>query len=153
MLLNEAQITWQKLFAEPIERETKIFLVAIPDLAADTQAVLEEKINCPVIIVDPYAVIECPDKSKRDAPICLAQGLARIPHIIVHPEKVQTNIVNYEFTPVVSGADFLQKLAAGGVKFLHHGGQRVRAVTNRMVSAEDVDEALQRVERLMNKLS
>lgn len=83
----------------------------------------------------------------------LARGLARIPNIIVHPEKVQTNIVNYEFTPVVSGADFLQKLAAGGVKFLHHGGQRVRAVTNRMVSAEDVDEALQRVERLMNKLS
>ncbi len=76
ILLNEAQITWQKLFEQPIERETKIFLVAIPDLAADTQAVLEEKINCRVIMVDPYAVMECPDKSKRDAPICLAQGLA-----------------------------------------------------------------------------
>ena len=75
-LLNEARITWQKLFDEPIERETKIFLVAMPDLAADTQTVLEEKTECRVIIVDPYANIECPDKSKRDAPICLAQGLA-----------------------------------------------------------------------------
>jgi len=83
----------------------------------------------------------------------LAQGLARIPNIIVHPEKVQTNIVNYEFTSAVSGADFLQQLAAEGVKFLHRGGQQVRAVTNRMVSAEDIDEALVRMERLMSKLS
>ena len=83
----------------------------------------------------------------------LAQGLARIPNIIVHPDKVQTNIVNYEFTSAVSGADFLQQLVAEGVKFLHRGGQQVRAVTNRMVSAEDVDEALARMERLMGNLS
>ena len=82
----------------------------------------------------------------------LAQGLARIPNIIVHPGKVQTNIVIFEFTSAVSGADFLQQLADEGVKFLHRGGQQVRAVTNRMVSAEDVDEALARMERLMSKL-
>jgi len=81
----------------------------------------------------------------------LAYGLARIPGIIISPEKFQTNIVNFEFSPSISGPEFLRQLEAKGVKFLHRGGQKVRAVTNRMVSAEDVDEALEHMERLMRE--
>ncbi len=81
----------------------------------------------------------------------LARGLSGLPDILVRPEKVQTNIVNFEFAPAVSGPDFLQQLAERGVKFLHRGGQQVRAVTNRMVSADDVDETLGHMSALLKK--
>ena len=66
-----------------------------------------------------------------------------------HPEKVQTNIVNFEFPPTVS--DFVAKAGAQGVKFSPRGGGRERAVTNRMVNAEDIDEALVRLEKLVKE--
>jgi len=79
----------------------------------------------------------------------LADGLARIPGFTVHPEKVQTNIVNFEFPATVS--DFMPRAAAQGVKMLSRGGRRVRAVTHRMLSAADIDEALERLERLVRE--
>jgi len=81
----------------------------------------------------------------------LADGLARIPGFTVHPEKVQTNIVNFEFPATVS--DFMPRAAAQGVKMLSRGGRRVRAVTHRMLSAADIDEALERLERLVREAS
>jgi len=79
----------------------------------------------------------------------LAEGLAQIPGFSVRPEKVQTNIVNFEFPPEVS--DFVLKIGERGVKFLSRGGRSVRAVTNRMVSAEDIEEALKRIARLVKE--
>lgn len=79
----------------------------------------------------------------------LAEGLARIPGFSVRPEKVQTNIVNFEFPANVS--DFVVKIGERGVKFLSRGGRSVRAVTNRMVDAEDIEEALQRVTKLVKE--
>ena len=76
----------------------------------------------------------------------LAEGLASIPGFTVHLEKVQTNIVNFEFPPTVS--DPVPKAGERGVKFLSRGGRRVRAVTHCMINAEDIDEALNRLERL-----
>ncbi len=75
-----------------------------------------------------------------------AEGLAHIPGFTVNLERVQTNIVNFTFPPTVS--DFVAKAGAQGVKFSPRGGGRVRAVTNRMVNAEDIDETLQRLEKL-----
>ena len=81
----------------------------------------------------------------------LVEGLARIPGFSVRPEKVSTNIVNFEFPPEVS--DFVIKMGERGVRFLSRGGQSVRAVTNRMVGAEDIEEALKRINRLVKDAS
>jgi len=81
----------------------------------------------------------------------LAEGLARIPGFSVNPGKVSTNIVNFEFPANVS--DFVVKIGERGVKFLARGGRSVRAVPNRMVSAEDIGEALERINQLVKEAS
>ncbi|TET48971.1 MAG: aminotransferase class I/II-fold pyridoxal phosphate-dependent enzyme [Dehalococcoidia bacterium] len=81
----------------------------------------------------------------------LVAGLAQIPGFSVSPEKVPTNIVNFEFPPEVS--DFVIKIGERGVKFLSRSGRSVRAVTNRMVGAEDIEEALGRINRLVKEAS
>ncbi|MFC1915423.1 low-specificity L-threonine aldolase [Chloroflexota bacterium] len=79
----------------------------------------------------------------------LAQGLALIPGFTVSAEKVQSNIISFEFPAATP--DFRQKAEALGVKFLYRGERRVRAVTNRMVSTGDIDEALGRLGRLVRE--
>ena len=79
----------------------------------------------------------------------LAHGLARIPGITVHPERVQTNIVMFEPPTTLTAPEFIQRMAARGVKFTYPGGRRVRAVTHRMVGTGDIDEALNRIELVL----
>ncbi len=81
----------------------------------------------------------------------LAEGLAAIRGFSVSPEKVRSNIVNFEFPAGVS--DFVPRIGERGVKFLSRGGRSVRAVTNRMVGAGDIDEALQRISSLVEEAS
>ena len=83
----------------------------------------------------------------------LAQGLTRIPGITVHPEKVQTNIVMFEFSSTISPSEFIQQMDAQGVRVLYRGERRVRVVTHRMISTADIDEALNRIELIMRKPS
>ena len=75
----------------------------------------------------------------------LANGLTEIPGISINPEKIQTNIVIFETPSTISGPEFIQRMGAQGVRLSHTGGQRVRAVTHRMVNATDIDEALGRI--------
>jgi threonine aldolase len=84
---------------------------------------------------------------------CLAYGLAQIPGIGIRPEKVQTNIVTFEVPALFTGTTFIEKMGAEGVKFLLRGGQMVRGVTHRMIETADVDEALNRIEFTLKKLS
>jgi threonine aldolase len=81
----------------------------------------------------------------------LAEGLAHIPGFTIHHDKVQTNIVNFDFP--LAAPDFQPQAEARGVKFLYRGERSVRAVTHRMVSAADIDEALERLERLVKEAS
>ena len=81
----------------------------------------------------------------------LAYGLAHIPDISIYPEKVQTNIVIFDSPPTISGTEFIQRMDAHGVRFINRGERRVRAVTHRMVSAADIDEALERIDRLVRE--
>lgn len=81
----------------------------------------------------------------------LAYGLARIPGINIHPEKVQTNIVVFELPTTIPGPKFVQRMDAQGVKLLSRGERKVRAVTHRMVGAKDIDEALNRIELLVKE--
>jgi len=82
----------------------------------------------------------------------LAYGLAQIPGITINPEKCQTNIVIFESPAAIPGHEFVQQADVQGVKLLHRGGRKVRAVTHRMVEAADVDEALHRVELVAKEL-
>lgn len=81
----------------------------------------------------------------------LADGLAGIPGISIRPEKVQTNIVNFESPPTMTGPEFIQRMTAQGVRVVNRGGRMVRAVTHRMVSAADIDEALERIDSAVNQ--
>lgn len=83
----------------------------------------------------------------------LSQGLARIPGIDIKPEKVQTNIVMFQAPALVSTPEFVQRLDKRGVKLIHRSERWVRAVTHRMVSPADIDEALSRIELLVRELS
>ena len=81
----------------------------------------------------------------------LANGLANIPGISINTEKVRTNIVMFELTRSTSGAEFVQRVNTKGVKFISRGGQTIRAVTHRMITDKDVDEALERIVLLMSE--
>jgi len=75
----------------------------------------------------------------------LAHGLSCIPDITLLREEVQTNIVLFESSSIVPGAEFTRQMDARGVRLSYRGGQKFRAVTHRMVSAADIDEALDRI--------
>jgi len=82
----------------------------------------------------------------------LANGLANIPCIVVNLETVQTNIVNFDVPSKTTADGFAQQMGARGVKFNSRGGQTVRAVTHRMISEADVDEAIEQIGSLIKGL-
>jgi threonine aldolase len=79
----------------------------------------------------------------------MARGLAHIPSITIHPEKIQSNIVIFEPPNTISAVEFIQRMGARGVRFSYLGGRKVRAVTHRMVNNANIDEALNRIELLI----
>jgi threonine aldolase len=79
----------------------------------------------------------------------LAGGLAVIPGIIIDPRRVQTNIVSYELTSRITDGEFLMRLRDRGVLAGSSAPQRIRMVANRMVSAADVETALEAVRAVM----
>ncbi len=91
-------------------------------------------------------LVEDHDNARR-----LAKGLSNITSIVV-PHEVQTNIVNFETPLEVSGPDFIQLLNTRGVKIGYRGYNKYRAVTNRMVAADDIDEALNRIDISLKEL-
>jgi threonine aldolase len=78
----------------------------------------------------------------------LAGGLAVIPGIIIDPRWVQTNIVSYELAGITDG-EFLMRLRDRGVLAGSSAPQRIRMVANRMVSAADIETALEAVQAVM----
>ena len=83
----------------------------------------------------------------------LVYGLSHIPGITVWPDRTQTNIVMFKAPPDVSISEFIRQLDLRGVKFNYRGGLRFRAVTHRMVTGADIDEALERIDQLVRELS
>jgi threonine aldolase len=74
----------------------------------------------------------------------LAEGLARLPEILLDPASVLTNIIIFELAQdAPSPAEFGSGLAAQGVKVGAVGDRRFRAVTHYGIDANDVDYALQ----------
>lgn len=78
----------------------------------------------------------------------LAQGLARLPGIELDPTTVQTNIVFFN-VKTVQAKELVQRLDQAGVRMLALGPTSIRAVTNLMVSAEQIPKAVEIVGRVM----
>jgi threonine aldolase len=87
------------------------------------------------------------DNAKR-----LAHGLARIPGITVQRPDPPTNIVLFRSFQNVPGLKFMEQMNSRGVRLSPRGGQDFRAVTHRMISATDVDEALTRIRRYAKEI-
>jgi len=83
----------------------------------------------------------------------LAYGLANIPGITIQPERFQTNIVIFEPPTTITIPEFIQQMTKRGVKIGGLGGRKVRAVTHRMISTADIDEALNRIELLVREIA
>ncbi|MFN3973664.1 MAG: low-specificity L-threonine aldolase [Dehalococcoidia bacterium] len=71
----------------------------------------------------------------------LAKGLAGIPGIRLDPERVQTNIVIFQWT-AGRVQEFLARLAQRGVLASYVGGEQVRMVTHYGITARDVARAV-----------
>jgi threonine aldolase len=82
----------------------------------------------------------------------LAAGLTHIRGITLAQEKVSSNIVIFDLTQSFPVAEFITKLDSHGVKVVRFGNHRLRAVTHRMVSADDIDYALSQIEQVCREL-
>ena len=82
----------------------------------------------------------------------LAQGLKRIEGIRLAQDDIPTNIVMFYLSPELSIVEFGKGLQKAGLKIGLRDGRPFRAVTNRMVSSSDIDEALTRIEAVCRKL-
>jgi len=83
----------------------------------------------------------------------LAAGLAGMKGITLAHDDIPTNIVMFGLRPESSAVEFKKGLDRAGVKIGFRDGGPFRAVTNRMVSSSDVDEALARIEAVCDGLS
>jgi threonine aldolase len=81
----------------------------------------------------------------------LAEGLARIPGVLIDPAAVPTNIVRFRLEGVDNGA-FVDELFARGVHVLPSGPDGVRAVLYLDISPADVDLALAAIGDTMKHL-
>ena len=81
----------------------------------------------------------------------MAAGLAALPGVACSPEKTVTNIVMFSLPPHVPPDVFIDHLQQQGVK-LGISGDLVRAVTHRMVEAQDIDWALDRIQSVVRGL-
>jgi len=78
----------------------------------------------------------------------LEAGLTQIRGITLAQEKIATNIVIFDLVQSFPVAEFITKLDSHGVKVVRFGNHRLRAVTHRMVSADDIDYALTKIEQV-----
>ena len=84
----------------------------------------------------------------------LAEGLAQVPGISVDTQVVQTNIVFAEIDPKLAPVhEYVGRLSLEGVKVSSPGENRMRMVTHRHISAQDVDNTIDRVARVSRELT
>ena len=79
----------------------------------------------------------------------LAEGLAEMPPLRVDLSTVQTNIVMCDVGQVEPAPRFVRRLAAAGVLANAVDDRRVRFVTHKDVSSDDVDRALLAIRELI----
>lgn len=83
----------------------------------------------------------------------IAQGLAKIPGLIIDPKDVETNIIVFHLpTGMGSADDFLQQLAAQGILANAFGLQTIRLVTHGDLAADDAAVVLAAVGQVVEKI-
>ena len=80
----------------------------------------------------------------------LAEGLSRLPGLELDPTTVQTNLV-FLRVKKVPAATLVSDLGEAGVRVLAVGPDTIRAVTNLMVSSQQITAALEIFERILGK--
>ncbi len=80
----------------------------------------------------------------------LAEGLSRIPGIVIDPARIQTNIVILESADG-DAVGFLRRLAERGVRGSHTHGSKARLVTHYGIDRRDIDDTLEVVESVMKE--
>ncbi len=80
----------------------------------------------------------------------LAEGLAEVNRISIDLDTVQTNIIIFDVSQLGGSEKFIAALEKKGVKCLPRDENRIRMVTHRMVSAEDIDIALERIREVIS---
>jgi threonine aldolase len=73
----------------------------------------------------------------------LAEGLAKLPGVVLDPASVETNIVIFELNGAMDAAAVVAALLARGVRMGAMGPRSVRAVTHLDVGADQVERALE----------
>lgn len=81
----------------------------------------------------------------------LAEGLARIPGVLLDASQVQTNIVIFRLAPPRAAAALVRALTTEGVKALAVGPAAIRMVTHKDVAAADMDVAVAAVARHLER--
>ena len=80
----------------------------------------------------------------------LAIGIGALNEEATFPENVQTNMVLVKTEPLgLSPAQFVEALERDGVRCLAYHRGTVRMVTHKDVSADDIEEALERIARIV----
>jgi threonine aldolase len=79
----------------------------------------------------------------------LAEGLARLPGVVVNLDLVQTNIVIFTLRDGLDSAAFIDRLAREGVRVIDMGRGRLRAVTHYGVDADHCRAALDACRRAL----
>jgi threonine aldolase len=82
----------------------------------------------------------------------LFQKLAGMPGITLAQNDVPTNIIMFEYSPHQYVREFIQATEEAGVKVSWRGSNLFRAVTHRMVSSADIDEAADRLEIICRRI-
>ena len=78
----------------------------------------------------------------------LAEGLARIPGVSINLETVQTNIVRYDIAGLgMDSKQYVSRLSKYGI-MTSGSDTRIRMVTHRMISREDITYTLSVIEKL-----
>ena len=79
----------------------------------------------------------------------LAEGLAEIEGLSVEPDHIRSNIVFVEVGPTLGPTpEFIARMREGGVRVSYPGERNFRMVTNRHLTAQDVDETVTIVSRV-----
>ena len=73
----------------------------------------------------------------------LAEGLCRLPGVVLDPASVETNIVIFDLNGTVNAARVLAILLSRGVRMGAMGPRTVRAVTHLDVGARQIERALE----------
>ena len=79
----------------------------------------------------------------------LAEGLSNLKGIAIDMDTVQTNIIIFNVAGLGGSQKFIEAVEKKGVKCLSRDENHVRMVTHRMISEDDIEYALERIQEVV----